>query len=71
MCVCMIYICEWYIHNTCMCTSAQPVPVNTEAKESMLVVILYPSHLGTYLGQLSYTFVLYTVLPGVAVQLKS
>lgn len=67
----MIYICEWYIHNTCVCASAQPVPVHTQARESRLVVVFYPSHLGTYLGQLSYTFVLYTVLPGVAVQLKS
>lgn len=36
----------------------------------MLFVVLYPSHLGTYFGQLSYLFVLYTLLPGVAVQIK-
>lgn len=53
-----------------MCASAQPVPVHTQARESRLVVVLYPSHLGTYLGQLSYTFVLYTLHPGVAVQTK-
>lgn len=52
-----------------MCASAQPVPVHTEARESMLVVVLYPSHLGTYLGQLSYLFLLHTLLPGVAMQI--
>lgn len=55
-----------------MRASAQPVPVpvHTEPRESMLVLLLYPPHLGTYLGQLSYLFVLYTLLPGVAVQIK-
>lgn len=58
------------IYTTPVCTSAQPVPVHTEARESLLVVVLYPSHMGTYLGQLSYLFVLYALLPGVAVQIK-
>lgn len=50
-----------YKCTACACASG--------ARESMLVVALYPSHLGTYLGQLSYLFVLYALLPGVAVQI--
>lgn len=81
VCTCVLWYahvcaCAWCIHvrGIYMCVHAVQVKslcLSCGGRRSTLCVyVLCCSHLGTYLGQKSYLFVLPTLLPGVAMRIK-